>query len=194
MDIGSVVLCGGKSSRMGTQKALLTINGETFLHRTLTQLQDFEEILISANDPALASLCAYPVIPDRYPGCGPMGGLHAALSTCRSGALLAVACDMPCFTAALVRLLLSHWCEDADAVIAMTPDGRYHPLCAIYRKSLAPIFEDHLRSGKCKLLTALPRDGVRFVPVPEDLAPCLKNVNTPEDYLALTTHYPAASG
>ena len=185
MTVGAVVLCGGKSSRMGTQKAFLTIDGETFLSRTLSQLQDFDEILISANDTGGDLPAGYPVAADRYPACGPMGGLHAALSLCRSDALLAVACDMPRLSPALPRLLLSHFDSGADAVIPVTADGRYHPLCAIYRKTLIPIFEEHLRAGKCKLITALPEDKVRFIPIPAELASCLCNINTPEEYRAL---------
>lgn len=185
MNIGAVVLCGGKSSRMGSPKAFLAMDGETFLHRTLEQLQDFDEILLSINGSERNLPPQYQAVVDQYPACGPMGGLHAALSVCQSEALLAVACDMPYFSSELARLLREHLTPAVDAVIPVTPDGRYHPLCGIYRKTLGPVFQKYLQNGDYKLRSALGQIRVCYIPVTPSLAFCLRNVNTPEEYQAL---------
>ena len=75
---GVVILAGGRSRRMGTCKALLTIEGETMLSRLTRQLDDFQEKLLSTNTPALAEGLPLTPVPDFYPGAGPLAGLHAA--------------------------------------------------------------------------------------------------------------------
>ena len=76
---GAVILCGGQSRRMGTCKALLTVEGEPVLHRLAGALSFFEERLLSANDAALGAGLSWTVVEDRFPGLGPGAGLHAAL-------------------------------------------------------------------------------------------------------------------
>ena len=79
MMIGAVILAGGSSSRMGRCKAEIVIGGETLLARTVRQLTDFPECLLSANDPALAKGLPVRLVADRYPAAGPLSGLEAAL-------------------------------------------------------------------------------------------------------------------
>ena len=84
---GVVILAGGRSRRMGTCKALLTIEGETMLSRLTRQLDDFQEKLLSTNTPALAEGLPLTPVPDFYPGAGPLAGLHAEDAlVCRDGA------------------------------------------------------------------------------------------------------------
>lgn len=185
MRIGAVVLCGGKSSRMGPPKPFLTIEGETFLQRILSQLQDFDEILLSVNGFEQWGPPQYRTVIDQEPNCGPMGGLHAALSACDSDALLAVSRDIPLFCAELSDILREAMESNVGAVIPVTPDGWCHPLCTVYHKALWPVFQTCLQSGKYKLLDALRQMHVRYIPVVGPLAACLKNVNTLEDYAYL---------
>lgn len=185
MKIGAVILCGGQSSRMGKPKEALTFHGETFLQRIEEQLKRFDEVLLSVSGSAPGQDGRYRVVPDQYPGCGPMGGLHAALSACRSDALLAVPCDTPLFRGEFADLLCQSMTSCVDAVIPQTPDGYLHPLCAVYRKETAGIFHSYLQAGQYRLLHALQDMRVSLVPVSEQFLPCLENVNTPEAYLEL---------
>lgn len=188
MNIGAVVLCGGKSSRMGRSKASLPLQGETFLAHTLSQLQSFDEILLSVNRAQHSKLSSpYPTIVDQYAECGPMGGLHAALQACRSEALFAVSCDLPYFSSELADFLCCEMTPALDGVIPISANGRLHPLCAIYRKEVSVIFEQCLQTEDYKLRNALQRMNIRYVSVPDTLEKCLTNVNTPEDYAQLFT-------
>lgn len=182
MKIGAVVLCGGKSRRMGQEKARLTLGGETFLERILGQLDGFDEILISVNGMETKPFLQYPSVADIYPRCGPMGGLHAALSFCRSDALLAVSCDMPFFHRDLARMLCNSVEPGIDAVAPLSADGLCQPLCAVYRKHLWPIFQQQLERGSYKLQDALKSMRVRNVYVTGRLEHYLENINTPEEY------------
>lgn len=108
MKIGCAILAGGKSSRMGTDKALLEYDGKQFIMQIAEELSWFDERII-----ARGSNCGFgdeiarqwKVIPDIYPDHGPIGGLHAALSCCETDALFVVTCDMPLIKSELVRKL-----------------------------------------------------------------------------------------
>lgn len=181
---GAVILAGGRSSRMGACKALLTMQGETMLARLTRQLEPFGERLLSANDPALAKGLPVRRIPDRYSGMGPAGGLHAALSAAEAEALFCVPCDMPNFEPALIPLLLGRFSADMDAIICCDGNGRLHPLCGIYSKRALPVLEQCLRKNICRIRSILPL--LRWEPfytaafLPDSV---FFNMNTPEDFL-----------
>ena len=187
MKFGAVILYGGKSRRMGQDKAELIIEGRTFLEHIAGELEGFEELILS-----LDSMEKYPVmkctaVTDIYSDCGPMGGIHAALSVCDSDALFVVSCDLPLFKAELGDYLCTQLDEEIDAVVPVTSDGRIHPLCAVYRKRTASVFEKYLKAGSYKILDAYKDVRVKFIPI--DRTPCnekwLQNINTPQEYDAL---------
>jgi len=185
MRIGAVILCGGRSRRMGREKALLLLENKTFIQCIEEQLQPFDEVLLSVRGEGQELLPHHRHIADRYCDCGPMGGLHASLAACRSDALLAVACDLPLFRYDLAELLCSKLQDGVDAVVPISQDGRIHPLCAVYRKETTAVFEKNLTEGQYRLREALQRMQVCYVTVPQALQNCLQNVNTPEEYQAI---------
>ena len=187
MKFGAVILCGGKSRRMGTDKAMLTLNGLPFIERLAGELSDFNELFISVDSTDNHPQTGLPAIADIYPNCGPMGGLHAALSLCKADALLVLSCDMPLFRREFGEYLFSELTPDADAVVPRTSDGRVHPLCAVYRKTALPIFESLLDSGNFRMRDALANLLVKYVSIKDSsyYEKCLQNVNTPAEYEAL---------
>jgi len=187
MKFGAVILCGGKSRRMGTDKARLTIDGVPFLERIAFELREFEELLISVDSFENHPRTAYPSVADIYPNCGPMGGIHAALRTSESDALLVLSCDLPLYSHELGEYLCRQLSPDADTVVPTTSDGRLHPLCAVYRKTALPVFEQQLKTGNFRMRDALARLHAVYVPI--DRTPCsekwLENVNTQNEYRTL---------
>ena len=190
MKFGAVILYGGKSRRMGRDKAELIIDGRTFLERIAFELEGFEELLLSVDSLEKCPDIKCKTVADIYTDCGPMSGIHAALTACNSGALLVVSCDLPLFKRELGNYLCSQLTEDADAVVPVTSDGRVHPLCAVYRKQSAPVFEKYLKNNSYKILDAYREMKVKYIAV--DRTPCsekwLQNINTPEEYGALCGH------
>lgn len=180
----AVILAGGRSRRMGQCKALLTVEGKTMVERTKDALSDFSRIFLSANDPALS--CGLPVVQDIFPGCGPLAGLHAALSATDKEGVFSVSCDLPHFSPRLPRLLLEKMPEDAQVMICRDSTGRLHPHCGLYRKSVLPLLESCLSAGEFKVM-----DFIHQVPFAlldtEELLPdeVFFNMNTPEDYRAV---------
>lgn len=184
-DLGFMLLSGGLSSRMGKPKALLTIGSETLLERTARAGQIFSERLFSVNDPSIPTPHGYTRVPDVYAQCGPMGGLHACLSVCRSQALVVAPCDAPGYTQEAVRFLLEHYEEELDALILQDRTGRAHPLMGIYHKRCLPVFTKCLENGHLKLMHTLSQMNIRSVVPSESLSQTLFiNLNTPQEYQA----------
>ena len=182
MIIGCMILAGGKSSRMGTDKALLEIDGTNFIGKIAGELNFFEEKFFARGNCAAVSVPGWQNIPDIYPECGPIGGLHAALKTCRSDALVCVTCDMPLLKSELVRDLCDQMTEEYDAVILKEADGRIHPTCGIYRKSAVNVFEQQILDGNYRMMQVLDRLRVKYVTIDPQIGSWqLKNINTPED-------------
>lgn len=186
MKTGCVILAGGKGSRMGADKALLEMNGEKFIKRLMNELDGFEEKLIARGSNSQIPQEDWLVIPDIFLDRGSIGGLHAALSKCKSDALFCVTCDMPLFRANLAETLCAELDETCDAVIAVGEDGRKHPLCGVYRKSMASVLERQILAGNNRMMRALDQMRVKTICFDsEESVSQLKNVNTPEDYLEI---------
>ena len=186
--VGAVILAGGGSRRMGTDKAALTLEGLRFLDRVAGELSGYPERLVSVRSLSSAPACpGFAAVADWFPGCGPLGGLHAALSVCRSDYLLTVACDMPLFRRELGEFLTLFLSPAVDACVPVDRTGRVHPLCAVYGKSALPVLEQQLRSGDYRLTAALERLRVQYVPLDHSAYgdETVANVNTRAEYLAL---------
>ena len=178
---GAVLLAGGKSRRMGQCKALLEVEGETLLQRTVRMLAAFEELWLSANDPVLSEGLPVRTVADNYPGCGPLAGLEAALSATEQEALVCVSCDLPHLTDAVPRLLLEALGE-ADAAVCVDSTGRVHPLCGIYRRSTLPVIRSLLENDERRMMAFLRQISCVYVQtkgiLPDEV---FCNWNTPED-------------
>jgi molybdopterin-guanine dinucleotide biosynthesis protein A len=182
--ISAAILAGGRAARFGGHdKSLLPVDGRTIFERQLTELlQVAEEILVvghAAPRPGVRNVA------DLVPGCGPLGGLHAALTEARGEITLVVACDMPFVTAGLLARLAS-LCQHNAAVVPQTERG-YHPLCAAYsRRCLDPVAR-RLAAGLLKVTDVFDEVRVRVMTVEEiaafgDPGRLLANVNSPADY------------
>ena len=210
-DVCAVILAGGKSSRMGRDKAALMLGDETFLQRIAAELDacGFQEKYVSlgtgtAEKTEIRIPGGWTVIRDRYRDCGPLGGIHAALSACRAEWALFVSCDTPLYRRELAELLISkipgteteteqedqEYSAGTRLLVPVTPDGRWHMTCALWRKSLLPEVEAQLKSGNHRLRGVCFKDGelspgTVLVPLEGEraaFAEMLENINTEEDY------------
>ncbi|MCH8962088.1 MAG: NTP transferase domain-containing protein [Bacteroidetes bacterium] len=115
------------------------------------------------------------LVVDHYEDAGPLAGLHAGLTAAQTPWVLAVACDMPFITPEVLHALLAARGPDVAAVVARTPDGRCHPLCACYHQRTVPVVEAHLAAGTLAMHALLDHlDKVKYVDLP---AGPLRNVN-----------------
>ncbi len=187
--LGVVILAGGRARRMGGRdKALLRLGGRAFIERLLDEVRGFPEILLSVGAAGLRERMPATTLPiteivDDAPGNGPLQGLAQALARCRSDALLALAVDMPLFRKGVAGYLAAFLRGDADAVVAKDREGRRHPLCAVYRKSAAPVLLGRLAAGERRLRDALALLNTVDAPLEHSAYPpaVLANANTPAD-------------
>ena len=181
MNCGAVILAGGRSRRMGRDKAELEFNGIRFLDKLACELSGFPELLISVNEKEKYPEMRYPLVCDIYKDCGPMGGLHAALMRCESDALVVVPCDVPFFSREMADEMCACMEGETDAVIAVTEDGREHPLCGVYKKSCLGVLEQCLEEGNYRMRDALAGLKVKTWQA-GNYSWRFLNVNTPEEF------------
>jgi molybdopterin-guanine dinucleotide biosynthesis protein A len=184
------ILAGGQATRFGGRdKSALLVDGRAILDRQIAALAPLTDDLMIVGDRAIAP-GAMPLraIADTVPGCGPLGGLHAALTAARGDVLLLVACDMPYLTQSFAEYLLS-LAGDADIVVPQSERG-YHPLCAVYSRTCLEPAAAQLADRRLKMRELVDRMRTRVVPVEDirrfgDPNRLLANVNTPADYAGL---------
>ena len=187
---GGIVLCGGKSTRMGTSKAMLSFGTETMLQRVVRLLGSVVTpiVVVSARSQPLPMLPGYARIArDEREERGPLEGIHAGLAALPASvdAAYVTGCDAPLLVPGFVSLMIELLGDHDIAVIEI--DGFPHPLSAVYRRSILPHVEALLASDRLRpayLFDALKTRRVRPSEVasvdPELLT--LRNLNTPEEY------------
>ena len=149
----AVLLAGGKSTRMGQDKAQIVVQGEPLWKRQLETLRqtDPNELLISARDPAGFRDAGCRVIPDNEPEQGPLGGIAATLERMRNEWLLVLAVDLPRLTSVFLRGLLSTVEEPGFGRVCMHADGKIEPLVAVYPRAALGIAQEQLRANERRL-------------------------------------------
>ena len=179
-----VVLAGGRSSRMGRDKALIEVGGRTLLQQALDTLAPHVEELLVIGDPEKYGHVAARVVADDMPGSGPLGGITTAMRHAHHARLLVLACDMPHVTSRLVVRLKEGLSEERSAFVPAC-DGQVEPLAAAYHRQCLSVFEDHMHRQALKLRDALEAAGATFVQIcpgedgwPVDL---FRNINAPGD-------------
>lgn len=183
-DATAIVLAGGKSSRMGVDKAMLPILGKPMIEHIVQQLQPhFRQVLISANDIEKFAFLKLDIIPDKQPGYGPLMGIASALSVSAHDVNVVIACDMPSLNIEFLRSII-HQANGYDCVTPVNSTGHYEPLLAVYRKSVLPFAYTVLDSDNPKIARIFEHCTVRFVSLPQDSL--AQNINTLDDYRTLT--------
>jgi molybdopterin-guanine dinucleotide biosynthesis protein A len=196
MQAAGFVLAGGKSTRMGRDKALLELNGITLVERALQSLSEVcAEVAIAGGAPELERYGR--VIPDVTPGCGPLGGIVAALEQTRWEWNLFVPVDVPFVPrAAWLAILERAAAEDALTVMARAggrAGGQVQPLCAAYSQAALAGLRRELHAGHWKVTAAAAAAGqVAYVDFDEDA--WFRNFNTPEEFVTAQTKRPRGGG
>lgn len=203
-DIAAFVLAGGRSSRMGSDKALLEWRGEPLVAR---QARLLEAALPAGSNVAIVGSIArygafgFPVVEDlrqqqqqeeegethHQHHQGPLAGIEAALASPYAAEWnLVIACDMPCLDAGLLARLLGTIAQqagpDTDVILSRSASHGPEPLCSIYRRRFVRIASRQLDAGRRKVREALEADGVELVHFEIDDESVLANLNTPADW------------
>lgn len=202
MTLSAAILAGGQARRYGGRdKSALVVDGRSIRARQIETLAAIaHDILIvgsRANLQSADAACSgeknresarhavtIRSVADRVPGCGPLGGLHAALVESTGNATVVVACDMPYISGAMLAYLAT-LAASADVVVPRTDSG-YHPLCAVYTRACLQPAARRLAERRLKMIDLFEDLRVRVVDADElrgfgDVRRLLTNINSPDD-------------
>lgn len=190
----AAIIAGGKSTRMGRDKALLPFGQTTLIAHIAGVLRPiFPELFVATSNSEIARAASLPAIADVFPGRGPLAGIHTALAHFNAPTFV-VACDMPFLNAEFIRFLSEDF--DGAARVPLSNSG-FEPLHAVYAPVCLPTFENHLQgeSKMSPLRRVLEEVGATWVSVEVarrfdgDLR-MFVNWNTPADVIIRTDATP----
>ncbi len=187
--VTAFILVGGRSSRMGADKALLGFRDQTLLSSALlTAAAASDKVVLVGPRERYATYGD--VVEDVYRDCGPLGGIHAALCATETDLNLVLSVDMPLMIAEFLRWLLEQARNASELIVVPDALGGPQPLCAIYHRRLHALAAQALKDGDYKIGHLFPRVPTRYVSEAEireaGFSPRIfRNVNTVEEYEAL---------
>ncbi len=184
-DVSEVfLLCGGDSERLGFPKEMLRVEGVPLAVKLVNRLRRAfgRAAVVTNRSPYLEHWLDVPIHPDRYPGQGPLAGIHSGLCEATGDSAFFLACDMPFVTVPMMKRLAQDARTAEAGIVTFRTSRGPEPLCGVYRKRLLPEMEKRLREGS----KASPWDfaravGARFIPADEDEARRLRDVDSPAD-------------
>lgn len=186
-DITAVIMVGGKSLRMGQDKAFLPVEGVPVIERIIQALQCcFRQLLLVGDRPERFAPYGLPVVPDSYPGSS-LGGLYTGLQHAETDRVFVTSCDIPFPDPELIRLI----CAESDACDVVLPASAngLEPLFALYHRSCLAAMQAALEAGNFRITALLQQLQIKTI-APELLARidsdgrALLNMNTPDEYAA----------
>ncbi len=182
--ISAAILAGGKSKRMGQNKALVEFDGKKMIEYVLESLQACtQEIMIISNSPEKFRFLKRPLYEDIVESVGPLAGIYTALTKSRQEYCLVVACDLPFLSSQLIKFLCEK-CTPYD-IFAFESEIGVEPLCAVYRKSCLPVIETQIKKRQFKVSDIFGKLRTQIMRLEPGLTPYGKdpffNVNTPSE-------------
>src|SRR4029077_14438221 len=185
-DVTVFILAGGKSLRMGRDKAFVELGGQTLLGRALDVASAVTGDCRIVGDPAKFAIFG-PVLEDIFRECGPLGGIHAALLSAKGELNLVLAVDLPFMEAKFLEYLIVKARETSAEVTVPQAGGGLQPLCAIYRRKFVEVPERALRERKNKIDPLFAEVATRVLDEGEltraGFSPDIfRNLNTPEHW------------
>ncbi len=191
LPLTAIILCGGKSKRMGRPKAFLPYAGSTMIAHIVETLNDmFVKTLLVSNEPAQFEDLGPDVVKDILPFRGPMGGILSGLLVAETDYSFVIACDMPLVSKKLVRDMTA--ARSGFDVVVLSHATGLEPLFGVYSKSCIKPLEESLFAGTLSvqdLITGLKSSIFKYdeTKYENDLLPPYFNINTPQDYSRLIT-------
>jgi len=179
-----IILCGGRSRRMGQNKALLKLGQLTIIEQVANTLSKIcSEIIISTNSEELNFL-PFKIVKDKLTDIGPIAGFHSTLMETSNEHNLIVSCDTPFITTEILEYLYSLR-KNYDAVLPVTGD-QIQPMTGYFRKSLFQKIEEEIKTGNRKPINIFENSNLLLVDVNNQLEVykdnLFFNINSPEDY------------
>jgi molybdopterin-guanine dinucleotide biosynthesis protein A len=192
-DFTVAIIAGGRSSRMGTDKAFVPLLGRPMIEHVLAKISDLgqRETILITNRPDDYAHLALPLFTDVIPDQGALGGIYSALSRSKNDYVLTVACDMPFLNPTLLRYMIGLCDEDSEPFDVIVPRVENHPqgLHALYSKTCLLPIRQQIDANQLKVISFYDQVRVRYLEPAEwsKLDPqglSFHNINTPEELSA----------
>lgn len=186
MNISTGILAGGKSTRMGRNKALLTINEKRFIDKIADELGSFSQVLISAADKGAYEDMGLRIVYDEHRDIGPIEGIYQILRAASEEYVFICAADMPFITKELVAYMTEFISSDYDCYVLMDEE-HIHPLCGIYSKRMLDEVRACIESGSYRLMKLLNAVRTKYIKLEHTSFDkrVVKNINTKAEYREL---------
>lgn len=180
------VLAGGKSTRMGQDKALLQLESKRFIDGICEELGGFSQVLISAAQKGAYEDTGFQVVYDEHSGIGPIEGIYQILTAAQEEYVFICAADMPFIKKELVAYMAEFISSDYDCYCLVDED-HVHPLCAIYSRKMLPVILEQIESGHYRLLSVLRAVRTKYIRLESSCfdKKVIRNINTREEYARL---------
>ncbi|MBR1852202.1 MAG: molybdopterin-guanine dinucleotide biosynthesis protein MobB [Lachnospiraceae bacterium] len=178
------VLAGGKSSRMGQNKALLQMESRRFIDRICGELSGFSEVLISDAKKGNYEDLGLRVVYDEHEDIGPLEGIYQILSHAKEDYVFICAADMPFIKKELVEYMAEFISSDYDCYCLVDED-HIHPLCAIYSRKMLDTLREQIDSGNYRILQVLRKVRTKYIKLSQSCFDrrVVRNINTREEYV-----------
>lgn len=179
--ITGIILAGGKSSRMGTDKGFLILNNKSFVQYSIDALKPLVSKIIIVSDNPEYDVFGYKRITDAIKNAGPVSGIYSGLQTSKTEYNLVLSCDIPLITSEALKKLIDA-IDDTSEIIQAESYGKSMPLVAIYKKSIAGVFHKFLKEDERRLRVAIKSCQFKNVVLDKALENTTMNINTKEEF------------
>ena len=180
-DITGIILAGGKSSRMGTDKGFLMLNDKSFVQYSIDALKPLVSEIIIVSDNPDYNVFGYERIADAIKDAGPVSGICSGLQASKTEYNLVLSCDIPLITTEVLKQLVDA-IDDTAEIIQAESHGKSMPLVAIYKKSVADIFYKFLKEDERRLRVAIKSCQFKNVVLDKAFENTTMNINTKEEF------------
>ncbi len=176
------ILAGGKSSRMGTDKALIRIGNERMISRIAKELGGFSDTIVSAGRNRAYDDLGFDTVYDENVEVGPMEGIRQVLLHAGEEYVFICAADMPFISKELVSYMAGYISSDYDCYV-IADEEHIHPLCAIYKKSVLPVIEELIAEKKYRLREIFSRVATKYITLEQTVfdKKTVRNINTRDE-------------
>jgi molybdopterin-guanine dinucleotide biosynthesis protein A len=180
--VTGIIIAGGKSQRMGTDKGMLDLNGKSFIKHICDALIPIvgSNILIVSGNKEYDSI-GLTRVEDIIDNKGPVGGLYTALSTSKTKINLVLSVDVPMVSSELLEWLIKNH-DESYMVTQIKSDEKTIPLIAVYDRSMRIVFGEHMAANQLKLKQVIEDVKHQTIEVPDNWKDQVQNINTPQDY------------
>jgi molybdopterin-guanine dinucleotide biosynthesis protein A len=185
-NLSGYILAGGKSSRMGSDKALLLVQDESMMNRMIRLLEPFCKTIAISGEKTGYNEFKVEIVPDLYTDCGPISGIISSLKHSSTEWNLLISVDVPFMNEAFIQYMIFH-IGHYDCIIP-EHDGRFEPLMGLYNRQIIPVVEEMISQGDYKLMRLLSKLKVRYVncnSLIKQYPRLFVNINLPGDYQSI---------